>query len=96
MIRIIPIILIGGGYVVCKTIFSAYPLKKTTLEDQENKTSVYLLWLVALGIITTQLYFIIDVFLNLFKATGEFKGLFFFIGFLFLAFYGFLYVKRKM
>ncbi len=77
-------------------IFSTYPLKKITLKDRENKTPVYLLWLVALGIIITQLYFIIDVFLNLFKATGEFKGLFFFIGFVFLAFYGFFYVKRKM
>ena len=96
MIRIIPIILIGGGYAVCKIIFSAYPLKKTTLEDRKNITSVYLLWLVAVGIITTQLYFIIDVFLNLFKATGEFKGLFFFIGFVFMAFYAFLYIKRKM
>jgi len=90
------IILIGGGYVVCRTIFSAYPLKKATLNDRENKTTIYLLWLVAFGIIVIQLYFIIDVFLELFKATGEFKGLFFFIGFVFLAFYGFFYVKRKM
>ena len=90
------ILLIGGGYVVCRTIFSAYPLKKATLDDRENRTPVYLLWLVAFGIIIFQLYFIIDVFLELFKATGEFKGLFFFIGFVILAFYGFLYIKRKM
>ncbi|HHE37061.1 MAG TPA: hypothetical protein ENL20_00605 [Candidatus Cloacimonetes bacterium] len=90
------ILLIGGGYVVCKMIFSRYPLKKATLDKIENRTSVYLLWLIAIGIIIAQLYFIIDVFLNLFKATGEFKGLFFFIGFVILAFYGFLYVKRKM
>jgi hypothetical protein len=70
--RILPIIIIGVGFLICRSIFRAWPLGKQTLMEQANKIQVLSAWLLAFVIIFAQISYIFKIFSNLFKVSDTF------------------------
>jgi len=93
--RLLPIILIGGGYLISKSIFTAYPLKKGSLNNVKTGSSLYLLWTLAFLIITGQLLYIVKVFTNLFQLSGNLVLPFFLIPVLVISMYALFFFKKK-
>jgi|APSaa5957512622_1039677.scaffolds.fasta_scaffold12282_4 hypothetical protein len=64
--RLLPFIIIGGGFLICKAIFKAYPLQLEFLNEKDNKLTVISMWSLAFLIICGQLIYIwklINIFL---------------------------------
>lgn len=59
--RLLAILIIGGGFLICRTIFKAYPLRK------EYKENAIFAWFIAFLIIAGQLYYIYHIFSKLFN-----------------------------
>jgi len=67
LFRILPILIIGGGFLICREIFRAFPLSKNTLENETNDTKVVSIWIVSLFIIIGHLYYIYKIFSKVFS-----------------------------
>lgn len=93
--RALPIVLIGGGFLICKAIFSSFPLKRESLQNEEAGSAIYLLWGLAFIIITGQLYFIVRIFSSLFQLSGPLVLPFFLFTLLAMLMYVILYFKNK-
>ena len=94
LFRFLPIILIGGGYLICKAIFSAFPLRKETLEEETYKTSVIFTWIFAFLIISAQLIYIWTVISRLLKFSDSIKYPLFIIPFVILGVYTYFLLRR--
>ena len=69
--RILPIIIIGGGFLICREIFRAFPLSKKTLEKETNDAKVVSLWIVSLFIIIGQILYTVRIFSKLFSISDK-------------------------
>jgi hypothetical protein len=65
--RILPFLIIGGGFLICREIFKTFPLSKKTLEEETNDAKVVSLWIVSLFIIIGQFVYIFKIFSKLFS-----------------------------
>lgn len=94
LFRFVPIIVIGGGFLICRAIFMAFPLRKGTLVDEEYKTSVILTWIVAFLIIVGQLIYIWRIFERMLKVTDPMILPLFLIPFVILGVYAYFLIRR--
>jgi len=76
--RLMAILIIGGGYMLWKAIFSAWPLNKERLEDKETKSISISMWIVGFGIIIGQLIYIWVIFSRVFATVESIPFIFLF------------------
>ncbi len=93
--RILPIIIIGGGYLICKAIFNAYPLDIKQFKEKENKSTVISMWFLAFLIICGQLIYIWKILNNLLKISDSIKYPLFFIPLFIILIYGYMLYKNQ-
>jgi len=93
--RLFPILIIGVGYLICKSIFTKYPLTKDTLANQDKIASIYLSWFLSLLIILGQIFYVVKIFSSLFKVSGIFFWPFFIIIFSVFSIYAIFFLKKR-
>ncbi|KQC05517.1 MAG: hypothetical protein APR54_08215 [Candidatus Cloacimonas sp. SDB] len=93
--RFLAIIIIGGGFLVCKAIFSAHPLDVKYLKGKENKSTVISLWSLAFLIICGQLIYLWQILNVFFKISEVIKYPFFIIIFLIILVNGYFLFKNR-
>ena len=76
--RLMAILIIGGGYMLSRAIFSAWPLNKEQLEDKETKSISISMWIVGFGIIIGQLIYIWFIFSRVFVMEDSISFIFLF------------------
>jgi hypothetical protein len=76
--RLMAILIIGGGYILWKAIFGAWPLNKAQLEDKETKSISISMWIVGFGIIIGQLIYIWFIFSRVFVMEDSISFIFLF------------------
>ncbi|MBC8415160.1 MAG: hypothetical protein ISS80_05360 [Candidatus Cloacimonetes bacterium] len=76
--RLMAILIIGGGYMLSRAIFSAWPLNKEQLEDKETKSISISMWIVGFGIIIGQLIYIWVIFSRVFATVESISFIFLF------------------
>jgi len=69
--RLIPFIIIGVGYLICKAILTKYPLNKDTLSNNDNRVSVLFFWVVSLLVVSGQIFYVVRIFSRLFQISGN-------------------------
>jgi|GEM_PF-2006317 len=93
--RLLAILIIGGGYLICKQIFTKWPLRRNLLEDKENRYFIISMWFIAFAIIFGQLTYIWIIFPKLFRIIDQTKIPYFLFGFLIIDFYTILLLRKK-
>ncbi len=91
---LLAILIIGGGYMLSRAIFSAWPLKKEQLEDEETKSISISMWIVGFGIIIGQLIYIWIIMENFFSFVDPVRIPLFLIRFVVIGLYSFLLYKH--
>lgn len=93
--RLLAILIIGGGFLICKQIFTKWPLRRNLLEDKENRNFIISMWSIAFAIIFGQLTYIWIIFARLFRIVDQTKIPYFLFGFLIIGFYALLLLRKK-
>ena len=93
--RLLAILIIGGGYFICKQIFTKWPLRRKLLEDKENRDIIISMWFISLAIIFGQLTYIWIIFARLIRIDDQTKIPYFLFGFLIISFYALLLLRKK-
>jgi len=93
--RLLAILIIGAGFLICKQIFTKWPLRRNLLEVKENRSFIISMWFIAFAIIFGQLTYIWIIFSRLFRIVDQTKIPYFLFGFLIIGFYALLLLRKK-
>ncbi len=93
--RLLAILIIVGGFLICKQIFIKWPLRRNLLEDKENRNFIISMWFIAFAIIFGQLTYIWIIFARLIRIVDQTKIPYFLFGFLIISFYALLLLRKK-
>jgi membrane-anchored protein YejM (alkaline phosphatase superfamily) len=93
--RLLPIIIIGGGFLICKAIFNAYPLDFQQFKEKENKSTVISMWFFAFLIICGQLIYIWSILNTFLKISDSVKYPLLLIPLFIIFIYGYILYKNR-
>lgn len=93
--RLLPILLIGGGYLICKAIFTAHPFNKGSLSNKNIPSQVILRWSFAFLIILVQIIYTVKSLSNLFLLSSNVVVPFLIIPILIMTLYAFFIFNKK-